>query len=63
MNKKRRTELAQIHNRLDILITEEQEAFDNMPESIQDSSRGEVSQDAIDHMDSAKAELDEVIFD
>lgn len=56
-----------IYERLDILCDEEQEAYDNMPESLQDTERGERSQNAIDTLESvrdqvleAADELDEV---
>lgn len=60
-------ELRDIYERLDILCDEEQEAYDNMPESLQDTERGERSQNAIDTLESvrdqvleAADELDEV---
>ena len=36
---------------------EEQEAFDNMPESLQDSERGEQMNDCIDMLDDAVDEI------
>lgn len=48
---------------LESILEEEQEAFDNMPESIQNSDRGEQSQEAINNMENAidkYAELEEI---
>lgn len=41
----------------------EQEAFDNMPESLQDGERGQTMQTAIDALDSAINDLESVDFD
>ena len=38
---------------------EEQEAYDNMPENLQESERGEAMQEAIDNLDSAWSSLEE----
>ena len=38
---------------------EEQEAYDNMPENLQESERGEAIQEAIDNLDSAWSSLEE----
>lgn len=58
MNKQRRKELAEIINlieeareRLEAVRDDEQEAFDNMPESFQYSERGETMEDYISTMD------------
>lgn len=60
MNKSRRNqlrdiqqELRDIHERLGILRDEEQGAYDNMPESLQNTERGENAQNAIDTLESA----------
>ena len=57
MNKVRRKELARVVDLLDqardlleIIRDEEQEAFDNLPESIQCSERGETMEDYISTM-------------
>ena len=61
MNQSRRNQLRDIqqqlqdiYERLDILCNEEQEAYDNMPESIQDSARGDAAQSAIDTLESVR---------
>lgn len=68
MNKQRRTKLAEILNKIekikselyDVLI-EEEIAFDNMPENLQCSMRGEDSEEAIEYMENAIANLSEAI--
>ena len=58
MNKQRRKDLLDVAehlqdalDRLSEVRDEEQEAFDNMPESLQYGSRGDAMQEAIDTMD------------
>lgn len=46
-------DLSEITSALEALRDEEQEAFDNMPESFQDGDRGQAAQEAIDHLESA----------
>ena len=41
---------------------EEQEAFDNMPESLQDSERGQTMYENIDNLESATSDLEDVIM-
>lgn len=50
-------ELRDIYERLDILCDEEWEAYDNMPESLQDTERGEKSQNAIDTLESVRDQV------
>ena len=68
MNKQRRneihdilSEIQSIKTRLEIVQMNEELAFDNMPENLQYSMRGEESQEAIDVMNSAVESLDEAI--
>ena len=68
MNKQRRTEikniiaeLENIKTKLDNVFSEEQYAFDNMPENLQYSMRGEESQEAIDYMSEAGSDIEEAI--
>ncbi len=42
---------------------EEQDAYDNLPESLQESSRGEVMQEAIDKIEEIIDGLDEIDLD
>lgn len=74
MNKLRRKELARIIERLEELdalrmeiqeeleavMDEEQEALDNMPESIQESEKGEQMQEYIDAMEYAMDDLENI---
>ena len=66
MNKMRRKQLAEIQDKLaeirdmiDSVLSDEQEAFDNLPESLQDGERGEAMQAAIDAMESAMDSCEE----
>lgn len=68
MNKQRRKWLQDIIDALEnqkqeieSLTMEEQEAFDNMPESLQDSERGQTMSDNIDNLESANSDLEDVI--
>lgn len=47
--------------KLSSILSEEQDAFDNMPEGLQSSLRGMCSEDAIDNMEEASEKLDEVV--
>lgn len=67
MNKPRRKELekalaliAQAREIIEQCRDEEQEAFDNLPESIQDGMQGEKMSDMIDILDSACDDLDSI---
>ena len=60
MNNTRRKSIQKIYDRLEELMQdiealqeEEQDAFDNMPESLQDSERGQTMTEAIDNLESA----------
>jgi hypothetical protein len=61
MNNKRRARLHKINDELENLIYEEQEAFDNMPEGIQESERGTISEEAVNYMEDAKSAIEEII--
>jgi len=68
MNDKRRKELNNIFNelhsrvgQLDDLLNEEQDAYDNLPESLQNAEKGEQMQEYIDALDQAKSELEAVM--
>ena len=68
MNKQRRNsiqkaldQLADIRSSVEEINTEEQDAFDNLPESFQDAERGETIQEAIDFLETATGDLDAVI--
>ena len=66
MNKQRRKQLEDVVAHIDqakvlleYIINDEQEAYDNMPESLQESERGEQMSEYIDTMQEAFDGLDE----
>lgn len=68
MNKQRRLQLTSLQHRIDEIkedieniMMEEQEYFDNMPESLQGSEKGTKSEEAISAMENAIDELDSVM--
>lgn len=68
MNKYRRNELSKLINNLeDIkakieeLHSEEQECFDNMPENLQNSEKGENMQSVLYSFDEAESSIDETL--
>lgn len=66
MNKQRRKEIAnairQIETVVSSILADEEEAFDNMPESLQESERGDISQEAQDNLSNAIDALEEAII-
>lgn len=66
MNNKRRKEIAntirQIENVVSSILADEEDAFDNMPESLQGSERGDISQEAQGNLSSAIDALEEAII-
>lgn len=65
MNKERRNRIVDAINRIEALIQDiledEQEAYDNMPENLQASENGIISEEAQDSLDSAIDALEEAI--
>lgn len=68
MNKSRRAELAKINTRCDEMRSEleslrddEQNAFDQMPESFQAGERGQASENAISYLDEAISSIEEAV--
>ena len=61
MNNVRRKAIRNIINRLQAILDEEQEAFDNMPENLHDSMNGLESQDAQSNLESAIDALEDAI--
>lgn len=68
MNAKRRKQVAklteqfrEIYNEIERIRDEEQEAYDNLPESLQDSERGESMYAAIDQLESAMSDSESAI--
>lgn len=54
MNDRRRKELYDIIDKLESLINNEQESFDNMPENLQFSEKGEKLEENIDSLTEAR---------
>jgi tRNA(Ile)-lysidine synthase TilS/MesJ len=52
--------MADIRDAIEIVKDEEREAFDNMPESLQNSERGEACSNAADALDEAFSALEEM---
>ncbi|MBD5224218.1 MAG: hypothetical protein HDS71_09290 [Bacteroidales bacterium] len=68
MNANRRKRISAIWDKiedlkaeLESIMEEEQECFDNLPESLQDSERGDKMQEAVDALENAASSIDEVI--
>ena len=68
MNKQRRKELASlidkledVKSKIETIKGEEEMAYDNMPESLQDGDKGQRMQDAIDALDYAIDGFDDII--
>ena len=68
MNKTNRTQLSDLISRLESLneeLTEvkdgEEEKYDNMPENLQDSERGEILSDVVDFLDIAVEDLNDAV--
>jgi predicted RNase H-like HicB family nuclease len=66
MNKSRRSRIDEIIQKIedltydiDVLRDEEEESYENLPESIQYSDRGETMSEAIDNLESAISSLEE----
>lgn len=68
MNKERKArikniikEIEQVKEKLQEVLNEEESVFDNMPENLQCSMRGEESEESIDYMNEAIDVLDNAI--
>lgn len=67
MNKSRRKKLGEIIDQLeylredlDAVASEEREAYDNLPESLQESDRGCAMEEAADELDNICSEMEEL---
>ena len=70
MNKKRRKQLEGVAGQIEVqrvlleeLRDEEQDAFDNMPESMQQAEKGQKMEEAISSIDSALDSLEQAASD
>ena len=68
MNKARRRQIAEVINSIEIIKgvieeirDDEEDAYDNMPESLQESDRGEAMQEAVEFLENACDSLDEAL--
>lgn len=68
MNKERRSKILQVIKEIEIvknslqnILDDEENAFDNMPENLQCSARGEESEESIEYMDEAVEALNTAI--
>lgn len=61
MNKQRRNKLQKVIDALDEVITDEQDAYDNMPENLQESEKGEATEDGLESLKDAKESLEEIL--
>lgn len=68
MNKSRRkaiqdvvAKLETLRDEVESLLNEEQDYYDNMPESFQDGDKGQAASDAISYMESASGYIDNAI--
>lgn len=68
MNAKVRNEIAkhivslnEIKDKVESIMENEQEKYDNMPEGLQDSERADEMLDAIDNLDSAVSSIEEAV--
>lgn len=66
MNKQRRKDINEcvsqidtLQSQLDAIMKDEQDAYDNLPESLQESEKGEVMTNAIDNIQTAIDYLDD----
>lgn len=55
------TAIQEAHDELDDVRNEEEEAYDNMPEGLQLSERGDTMQEAVDNLDDVVGCLDDAI--
>ena len=68
MNKARRKELEKINSeleklkeRIDLIAEEEQEARDNLPDSLQDSEKAEIMDENVTDLENASSNIQDVI--
>lgn len=53
--------LEDIKQNIESMLEDEETKFDNMPEGLQESERGEALQNAIDNLDSAISAIEEAV--
>lgn len=55
-------ELGEIRDKIYVLLEEEQEYYDNIPDNLLGSERAEISEESIELLESAIESLEEVIY-
>ena len=53
--------MAELNSWIEEVLEEEQNAYDNMPEALQESERGEAMYNAIDNLESAVSSCEEIL--
>ena len=61
MNKQRRADIEQAKSLLEGARDEEQEYYDNMPENLQASDKGEAAENAVSNLDEAISAIEEAL--
>lgn len=56
-----RDSIIDLQTKLEEVQSEEQDAYDNLPESLQNSEKGQVMYDALDNIESAISSLNEAM--
>lgn len=54
-------ELEELQQEIATVLEEEQEAFDNLPESFQEGERGQTMQEAIDNLENVDTDIENII--
>ena len=55
--------LEELSRKIEYILDEEQECFDNMPENLQESDRACAIQDSIDNLENAIDKIEDIIDD
>lgn len=61
MNKPRREKIQKVLEILEEVISEEELAYDNMPENIQESEKGEKIEEGLDDLNDVKNDLESIL--
>ena len=61
MNKQRRNPLSEIVEEMEVLKEEERECFENLPDSLQESERGQQYEENADDLETACDDLENLI--
>ncbi len=61
MNRERRRQIARIRTELERILEDEEEAFESLPESVQESGRGDRMREVIDFLHEAVETLEDLL--